>query len=75
MEMPCIGVAESPPDTGWGAAGMLHFVLMRTVLSTVAAVFGGFGVFFLISSFDAPHLSVYAVMFLGTATAIQLTKG
>ena len=53
---------------------MLSFILMRSVLSAVATVFGGLGVFFLISSFDTPHLGSYAVMFLGTATAIQLSK-
>lgn len=52
---------------------MLALFLLRSALSTVSAVFGGFGVFFVIHSFSRPSMASYALMFLGVATAIELT--
>lgn len=52
---------------------MLALFILRSALSTFSAVFGGLGVYFVIKSFDRPHLAIYALMFLGIATAIELT--
>ncbi len=53
---------------------MLHMLVMRSALTTFSTLFGSLGVFFLYNSFATPQLSVYALMFLGTATAIELTS-
>ena len=50
---------------------MLGLWVLRSALSTFSLVFGSLGIFFLISSLDVPHLAIYAVMFLGTVTAIE----
>jgi len=52
---------------------MLGLLVLRSALETFSAAFGGLGVFFIYHSFWTPSLSAYALMFLGTATAIQLT--
>ena len=49
---------------------MLEFLLLHTVLRTIAAVVGGFGVFYLIFSFSAPALSGVALILLGLAVGI-----
>jgi len=49
---------------------MLEFFLLQTVLRTIAAVVGGFGVFYLIVSFSAPALSGVALILLGLALGI-----
>jgi hypothetical protein len=49
---------------------MLHVTMMRGALSSLSALFGGFGVFFLYHSFGDQDLGAYALMFLGTATAM-----
>src|SRR5258708_5517064 len=53
---------------------MFALSLLQTSLSAVSTVFGGLGIFFLYYSFDVPELSAYALMFLGTATAIVLSR-
>ena len=50
---------------------MLALWVLRSALSTFSLVFGSLGIFFLISSLNEPYLASYAVMFLGTATAIE----
>jgi hypothetical protein len=52
------------------AAPMPEFFLLQTVLRTIAAVIGGFGVFYLIFSFSAPALSGVALILLGIALGI-----
>ena len=44
--------------------------LMRTAMSALATLFGGLGVFFVYYSFMRPEMAAYALMFLGTASAI-----
>ena len=45
--------------------------LMQSVLRAVAAVVGGFGVFYLIMSWSAPALCALAVLLIGAASAIS----
>jgi hypothetical protein len=49
---------------------MPEFFLLQTVLRTISAVFGGFGVFYLILSFSAPALCGMALLLLGIALGI-----
>ena len=49
---------------------MSEFILLQSVLRTVSAVFGGFGVFYLIFSFSAPSLAGPALVLLGAASGI-----
>jgi hypothetical protein len=49
---------------------MPGMMLMRGTLSAIGTLFGGLGVFFLYYSFMRPEMAVYALMFLGTASAI-----
>jgi hypothetical protein len=49
---------------------MLGMGLMRTAMSALSTLFGGLGVFFLYYSFLRPEMAAYALMFLGTASAI-----
>jgi len=49
---------------------MPEFFLLQTVLRTLSAVLGGFGVFYLIMSFSAPALSGVALVLLGAASGI-----
>ena len=51
-------------------AAMLGMGLMRTAMSALSALFGGLGVFFLYYSFMRPEMAAYALMFIGTASAI-----
>jgi hypothetical protein len=44
--------------------------LLQTVLRTVSAVLGGFGVFYLIMSWSAPALCGLALVLIGAASAI-----
>ena len=44
-------------------------------LSAISTVFGGLGIFFLYYSFRAPELSGYALVLLGVATTIVLSRG
>jgi hypothetical protein len=50
--------------------GMLGLALMRGTISALAAVFGSLGVFFVYFSFMRPEMAGYAVVFLGSASAI-----
>ena len=50
---------------------MSPLLLMQSVLRTVAAVLGGFGVFYLIMSWSAPALCGLALMLLAAASAIS----
>ena len=56
-----------------GIRVMFALSLLQTTLSTFSTLFGGLGIFFLYYSFDSPRLSAYALIFLGTATAIVLS--
>ena len=49
---------------------MLDRLVMRTLSSVLAAVFGSLGVFFTYLSFVAPGLGVQAVLFLAIAMAL-----
>ena len=49
---------------------MPELFLLRTVLQTLAAVLGGFGVFILILSWSAPALSGLALVLIGVASGI-----
>ena len=49
---------------------MLQTFLMRSALLIVAATLGGFGIFCVIYSFDAPQLAVQGVILLCAALAI-----
>ena len=49
---------------------MPELFLLRTVLQTLAAVLGGFGVFILILSWSAPALSGHALVLIGVASGI-----
>ena len=51
-------------------AAMPELFLLRTVLQTLAAVLGGFGVFILILSWSAPALSGLALVLIGVASGI-----
>jgi hypothetical protein len=53
-----------------GDFAMPGMMLMRGTLSAIGTLFGGLGVFFLYYSFLRPEMAVYALMFLGTASAI-----
>jgi hypothetical protein len=53
-----------------GDLAMMGLAMMRGTLSAIGALFGGLGVFFLYYSFTQPMMAVYALMFLGTASAI-----
>jgi hypothetical protein len=52
---------------------MFGLAILQSALSTFATVFGSLGIFFLYYSFSAPQLSAYALIFLGTATAIVVS--
>jgi hypothetical protein len=52
---------------GFAMPGML---MLRGTLSAIGTVSGGLGVFFLYCSFIRAEMAVYALMFLGTASAI-----
>jgi len=49
---------------------MLEFFLLRTLLQTLSAVLGGFGVFYLILSWSAPALGGLALVLIGAASGI-----
>jgi hypothetical protein len=55
---------------GLGFLPMPGLFLLRTVMQTLSAVLGGFGVFYLIMSWSAPSLWVHAAIFLGAASGI-----
>jgi len=50
---------------------MLGLRLLRMTLSVFSTMFGSLGVFSLYLSFLDPRLGAYALVFLGTATAID----
>jgi hypothetical protein len=52
------------------AHGMPTHLLLQSVLRTLAAVLGGFGVFYLIMSWSAPALCGLALVLIGAASAI-----
>jgi hypothetical protein len=52
---------------------MLALMVMRLALRAFSVMFGSFGVFFLYLSFHRPGLGACALLFLGTATAIDWT--
>ena len=50
---------------------MLASVVMRAALQAMSMLFGGLGIFFLYYSFSSdPGLSAYALIFIGSASAI-----
>jgi len=49
---------------------MMGLAMMRGTLSAIGVLFGGLGMFFLYYSFMNPILAAYALIFLGTASAI-----
>ena len=49
---------------------MPAYFLLQSVLRTIAAVLGGFGVFYLIMSWSAPALCGLALILIGAASAI-----
>jgi hypothetical protein len=49
---------------------MFEFLLLRTLLRTLSAVLGGFGVFYLVLSWSAPALSGLAFVLIGAASGI-----
>ena len=54
-----------------GENGMLASVVMRAALQAMSMLFGGLGIFFLYYSFSSdPGLSAYALIFIGSASAI-----
>jgi hypothetical protein len=52
------------------ACEMPAFLLLQSVLRTISAVMGGFGVFYLIMSWSAPALCGLALVLIGAASAI-----
>ena len=52
------------------ACGMPALFLLQSVLRTIAAVMGGFGVFYLVMSWSAPALCGLALVLIGAASAI-----
>ena len=52
------------------SSGMSAHLLLQSVLRTLAAVLGGFGVFYLIMSWSAPALCGLALVLIGAASAI-----
>jgi hypothetical protein len=58
------------PTAEFEGAAMLGMGLMRTAMSALSTLFGGLGVFFLYYSFLRPEMAAYALMFIGTASAI-----
>jgi len=60
-----VGIRLNPRD-----APMLQAFLVRSALLIVAATLGGFGIFCVIYSFDAPRLTVQEVILLCAALAI-----
>ena len=49
---------------------MLALVVMRAALWAMSMLLGGLGIFFLYHSFSNPILSAYALIFIGSASAI-----
>ena len=49
---------------------MMGLAMMRGTLSAIGVLFGGLGMFFLYYSFMRPEMAAYALMFIGTASAI-----
>ena len=49
---------------------MLGFALLRGTISALATLLGSLGVFFLYLSFLQPQIAGYALVFLGSASAI-----
>ena len=49
---------------------MQALALMQGAFSAMSSLFGGLGIFFLYHSFAVPAVSAYALIFLGSATAI-----
>ncbi len=54
---------------------MLGFLLSLLALRTLSTILGGYGIFFLIMSFDVPRLGAHAFLLLGAATAICFLVG
>jgi len=52
------------------ACGMPALFLLQSVLRAIAAMLGGFGVFYLIMSWSAPALCGLALILIGAASAI-----
>jgi putative Mn2+ efflux pump MntP len=53
---------------------MLARVLTEGAFSALSMLFGGLGIFFLYLSTEDPVLAAYAVIFLGCASTIVLTR-
>ena len=49
---------------------MPGLLLLRGTLSAMGILFGGLGVFFVYYSFMRPQMAAYALIFLGSASAI-----
>jgi len=54
---------------------MTSIALLRGALFALSSGLGGFGIFYLYYSFVYPPVGSYAVVFLGTATAIAWLLG
>jgi hypothetical protein len=52
------------------ACAMYALFMLQSVLRTISAVMGGFGVFYLIMSWSAPALCGLALVLIGAASAI-----
>jgi hypothetical protein len=50
---------------------MLQGFVMRSALSIVSAMLGGFGVFCVIYSFTSPHIAAQALVLLGVALSLS----
>ena len=53
-----------------GIREMPGLLLLRGTLSAIGTLFGGLGVFFVYYSFMRPQMAAYALIFLGSASAI-----
>jgi len=52
---------------------MLSLTMLQSALSSLSTIFGGFGVFLVVRSFEVPRLGLQAVLCLGAATVIVLS--
>jgi hypothetical protein len=50
---------------------MLQGFLMRSTVSIVSALLGGFGIFCVIYSFTSPHIAAQALVLLGAALSLS----
>ena len=50
---------------------MLQGFVMRSAVSVISAMLGGFGVFCVIYSFTSPHIAAQALVLLGAALSLS----